>query len=112
MSSINNEVVAGIDVHKAMLAVVVARPEQSEPECLARKFGAGPWQLKELIDWLLQLGVQRVAMESTAQYWKPVWYALEPYFQLILAQPQRRQGDGKWISPIPSGSSDGCSRMI
>jgi transposase len=88
MSSINNEVVAGIDVHKAMLAVVVARPEQSEPEYLARKFGAGPWQVKELIDWLLQLGVQRVAMESTAQYWKPVWYALEPYFQLILAQPR------------------------
>jgi transposase len=88
MSSINNEVVAGIDVHKAMLAVMVARPEQSEPEYVARKFGAGPWQLKELIDWLLQLGVQRVAMESTAQYWKPVWYALEPYFQLILAQPR------------------------
>jgi len=88
MSSIDNEVVAGIDVHKAMLAVVVARREQNEPEYLARKFGAGRWQLQELIDWLLQLGVQRVAMESTAQYWKPVWYALEPYFQLILAQPR------------------------
>src|SRR3954451_19195863 len=88
MSSINDEVVAGIDVHKAMLAVVVARPGQNETEYLSRKFGAGRGQLKELIDWLLQLGVQRVAMESTAQYWKPVWYALEPYFRLILAQPR------------------------
>jgi transposase len=88
MSSINNEVVAGIDVHKAMLAVVVARPEQNETEYLSRKFGAGRWQLKELIDWLLELRVQRVAMESTAQYWKPIWYALEPYFHLILAQPR------------------------
>jgi transposase len=88
MFSINDEVVAGIDVHKAMLAVVVARRGQNETEYVSRKFGAGRWQLKELIDWLLELGVGRVAMESTAQYWKPVWYALEPFFQLILAQPR------------------------
>lgn len=88
MSSTNSEVVAGIDVHKAMLAVVVARPEQNETEYLSRKFGAGRWQLKELVDWLLELGVRRVAMESTAQYWKPVWYALELHFELILAQPR------------------------
>jgi len=88
MSSMNNDVVAGIDVHKAMLAVVVARPEQTETEYMSRKFGAGRWQLKELVEWLQQLGVRRVAMESTAQYWKPVWYALEAQFQLILAQPR------------------------
>jgi transposase len=88
MSSKENEVVAGIDVHKAMLAVVIARPGQNETEYVSRKFGAGRWQLKELIDWLLDLGVGRVAMESTAQYWKPVWYALEPFFQLVLAQPR------------------------
>jgi transposase len=84
----NSEVVAGIDVHKMMLAVVVARPGQSETEYVSRKFGAGRWQLKELLDWLLELGVARVAMESTAQYWKPVWYVLEPFFQLVLAQPR------------------------
>jgi transposase len=88
MSSINSEVVAGIDVHKAMLAVVIARPGQNATEYVSRKFGAGRWQLKELIDWLLELGVGRVAMESTAQYWKPVWYALEPFFQLVLAPPR------------------------
>jgi len=80
MTSRISAVVAGIDVHKAMRAVVVARPEQNETKYLSRKFGAGGWQLKELIDWLQLLGVRRVAMESTAQYGKPVWYALEPYF--------------------------------
>ena len=79
MFSTNSEVVAGIDVHKAMLAVVVARLGQDETEYMSRKFGSGRWQVKELIDWLLELGVDRVAMESTAQYWKPVWYALEPF---------------------------------
>jgi hypothetical protein len=68
MSSMDNDVVAGIDVHKAMLAVVVARPEQTETEYMSRKFGARRWQLKELVEWLQQLGVRRVAMESTAQY--------------------------------------------
>jgi transposase len=80
MSLPNSERVAGIDVHKSMLAVVVARPGQNETEYVSRKFGAGRWQLKEPMDWLLELGVGRVAMESTAQYWKPVWYALEPFF--------------------------------
>jgi transposase len=88
MSSMNNGVVAGIDVHKAMLAVVVARLGQNETEYVSRKFGAGRWQVKELVDWLLDLGVGRVAMESTAQYWKPVGYMLEPFFELILAQPR------------------------
>lgn len=88
MNSTNNEGVAGIDVHKSMLAVVVARTGQNETEYITRKFGSGRWQLKEMIDWLLELGVGRVAMESTAQYWKPVWYALEPFFELILAQPR------------------------
>jgi hypothetical protein len=95
MSSTKDEVVAGIDVHKTMLAVVVARPGQNETEYVSAKFGAGQWQLKELTDWLRKLGVGRVAMESTAQYWKPVWYALESSFQLVLLSPVlrlRREG--------------------
>jgi hypothetical protein len=27
--------------------------------------------------WLKERGVQEVAMESTAEYWKPVWMELE-----------------------------------
>jgi len=88
MSSEYNEVVAGIDIHKSMLAVVVAGRGQNESEYEKRKFGTGRYQLEELRDWLLELGVKRVAMESTAQYWRPVWYTLEEYFQLILAQPR------------------------
>jgi transposase len=28
-----------------------------------------------------------VVMESTAQYWRPVWYGLEPHFRLHLVHP-------------------------
>ena len=33
-------------------------------------------------------------MESTAQYWKPVWLELEPYLKLHLAQAQSNRAPG------------------
>ena len=50
---------------------------------------ATPEQLRGLCQWLLELEVEEVVMESTAQYWKPVWGALERFFQ-----PQRKQREG------------------
>src|SRR4030081_2949123 len=38
--------------------------------------------------WLVQYGVAEAVMESTAQYWKPVWMELEPHLRLDLAQAQ------------------------
>jgi transposase len=39
-------------------------------------------------DWLKQLGVTHVAMEATGVYWKPVYYALEDDFELLLVNAQ------------------------
>jgi transposase len=69
--------VAGIDVHKAMLAVVVGAVQPGEWELERRRFGTTRSQLRELAKWLIELGVQEVVMESTARYWRPVWVALE-----------------------------------
>jgi transposase len=92
--------IAGIDVHKAMLAVVVTDAAKvGEFRFERRKFGAGAAQLKLLDDWLTGQGVKEVVMESTAQYWKPVWQALEGRYTLELAQahsnkaPKGRKGD-------------------
>jgi transposase len=85
--------VAGIDVHKKMLAVVVADAGQEGVwQFQRRKFGATPDQLQVLAEWLAQGGVQEVVMESTAQYWKPVWQVLEGRFHLELAQAQSNRG--------------------
>jgi transposase len=78
--------VGGIDVHKAMLAVVVGSSGQPEKEWTRRKFGTTRQELEHLRAWLEQQQVEEVAMESTAQYWKPVWLALEGYLRLHLAQ--------------------------
>ena len=61
--------IAGIDVHKRMLAVVASDVEVAdEYQFERRQFGSNPAQLRELAEWLLEQGVQEVVMESTAQY--------------------------------------------
>ena len=80
--------VAGIDVHKKVLMVVVAEVDASQPEwsLQRRRFGTTTTELHQLADWLRAQGVEEAVMESTAQYWKPVWYELEAYLGLQLAQ--------------------------
>jgi transposase len=88
--------VAAIDIHKKVLMVVVATAanevkdatgEALEFEC--RRFGAGTRERAHVVSWLREREVTEVVMESTAQYWKPVWLDLEPHFaKLHLAQAQ------------------------
>ena len=74
--------IAAIDVHKKMLAVVIADVAVSgEYQFERRKFGATPENLRLLAEWLTEQAVQEVVMESTAQYWKPVWSALERHWK-------------------------------
>jgi transposase len=46
-----------------------------------RLFSSSPEQLRLLAAWLLAQEAEEVVMESTAQYWKPVWEALERYWK-------------------------------
>src|SRR5271157_1896896 len=93
--------IAGIDVHKKVLMVVVidaGRPEE-KPE--RRRFGTMASELRRLSSWLREQGVEEAVMESTAQYWRSVWLELEPYMRLQLAQafsnraPRGRKHDFK-----------------
>ena len=102
--------IAGIDVHKKMLAVVVADVEvEGDYHFEQLKVGTSPDQLRALADWLVEREVEEVVMESTAQYWRPVWEALEQYWRpvrrtragaspvsgtLHLAQAQSNRGAG------------------
>jgi transposase len=82
--------IAGIDVHKKMLAVVVSDVEvEGEYRFERRLFGSNPEQLRSLAAWLLEQEVEEAVMESTAQYWKPVWGALERHWK-----PMRQKGEG------------------
>jgi len=82
--------IAGIDVHKKMLAVVVADVEVDHEYHFERlRVGTSPAELRTLADWLVEREVEEVVMESTAPYWRPVWEALELHWK-----PQRRNRDG------------------
>jgi transposase len=85
--------IAGIDVHKKMLAVVVSDVEvDGEYRFERRLFGSNPEQLRSLAEWLLEQEVEEAVMESTAQYWKPVWGALERYWKPLR---QKQEGAGR-----------------
>jgi transposase len=99
--------IAGIDVHKRMLAVVIADVgADGEYQFERRKVGTSPSEMCRLADWLVAEQVEEVVMESTAQYWRPVWATLEQRWrpkrlqegggarsgQLHLAQAQSNRG--------------------
>jgi transposase len=82
--------IAGIDVHKRMLHVVVSDVQvDGEYDFTRRVFGSLPEALRSLATWLGEQQVEEVVMESTAQYWKPVWGSLERYWKPIC---QTREG--------------------
>jgi transposase len=84
--------VAGIDVHKKMLAVVIADVAvEGEYRYQRRQFGTTAGELRLLAEWLIEQDVQEVVMESTAQYWRPVWAGLEQDWRPVM---QQRKGAG------------------
>ncbi len=82
--------IAGIDVHKRLLAVVIADVAVDRDYAFTRRrVGTSPRELRELAAWLVAQAVEEVVMESTAQYWRPVWETLERVWQ-----PSRRTRAG------------------
>lgn len=65
---------AGIDVGASEMWVCV--PDGRGPERV-RKFGTETVELEAICSWLLQCGVETVAMESTGVYWIPLFQILE-----------------------------------
>src|SRR5215469_3758602 len=93
--------IAGIDVHKRVLMVVVIEASTPEEKPERRRFTTMPSDLHRLSIWLQEQGVEEAVMESTAQYWRSVWLELEPHMRLQLAQafsnraPRGRKHDFK-----------------
>jgi len=108
--------IAGIDVHKKMLAVVVSDVEiESEYQFERRMFGSSPEQLRSLAAGLLEQEAEEVVMESTAQYWKPVWERWKGIGSRY-ARSEKRKAEvrnvasgSSAIEPRTSGAQEGFS---
>ena len=104
------ENVAGLDVHKKVVvaAIIIKQADGSWLED-KRSFGTMTVDLLALSDWLLLYGVTQVAMESTGEYWKPVFNILENNFEVIVVNAQHiskvpgrktDQSDAQWIAEL------------
>jgi transposase len=96
---------AGLDVHKK--TVTACRRNDKEQE--VKTFGTTTPDLLELVDWLLEWECTHVAMESTGDYWKPIYNLLEGSFQILLVNakhvkhvPGRKTdiGDAQWLAEL------------
>ena len=87
--------VAGLDVHKkVVVAAIIVLQEDGTWLKVTRSFGTMTADLLELSDWLMGHNVRDVAMESTGEYWKPVFNILENNFEVIVVNAQH-------ISKVP-----------
>ena len=78
---------AGIDVGASSHFVAVSEGRSEQP---VREFEAYTSELYRMADWLLECGVETVAMESTGVYWIPLFGVLEERgLEVMLVDPRR-----------------------
>jgi transposase len=101
---------AGLDVHKkSVVAAVRLLSADATLTTHVRTFGTTTAALLELVAWLLMLDVTHVAMESTGEFWKPVYNLLEGSFSVLVVNaahikyvPGRKTDikDAEWIAEL------------
>jgi len=81
---------AGLDVHKlTVVACRLLRDEHGRKGKAIETFGTTTAELLRLSDWLTAGECSHVAMESTGEFWKPIWNLLEGSFELLLVNPEQ-----------------------
>lgn len=102
---------AGLDVHKktVVAAYISGYDERGEEIYEAKTFGTMTRDVLALADWLAEHGLTHVAMESTGEYWKPVYNLLEDQFTVFVVNayhvkhvPGRKTdvNDAQWLSKL------------
>jgi hypothetical protein len=67
---------AGADIGAQQIFVCIPGPDQTQ---IVRSFGIYTADLHTLADWLVENGIQTIAMESTGVYWIPLFEVLEDH---------------------------------
>jgi transposase len=97
-------------VHKkTVVACVITPGSKGGWHRESRTFTTMTRQLLELSDWLATHGCTHVAMESTGEYWKPIFNILEANFEVMLVNAQHIKAvpgrktdvkDAQWIAEL------------
>jgi transposase len=104
---------AGLDVHKKRITACRVSPDptgqNADGVMDVQDFGTLTSQLLALSDWLSQVGVTHVAIESTGEYWKPVYNLLEGNCTVFVVNaahvknvPGRKtdKADARWLAKL------------
>jgi len=101
---------AGLDVHKKTVVVAIIVPDgQGGLYKETRTFGTMTADLLALSDWLSGHSVTHAALESTGEYWKPVFNILEITFEVLLVNAQHVKAvpgrktdinDAEWLADL------------
>jgi transposase len=101
---------AGLDVHKKTVVVTIIVPgANGSLHKETRTFETMTTDLLALSDWMTEQSVSYVAMESTGEYWKPVFNILENNFEVLLVNAQHIKAvpgrktdvkDSEWIAEL------------
>jgi transposase len=101
---------AGLDVHKrTVVACRLTRDAQGARVAETQTFGTTTSDLLRLSDWLAEAGCTHVGLESTGEFWKPVFNLLEATVEVwllnaqhIKAVPGRKTDvkDAQWIAEL------------
>jgi transposase len=106
------ECCAGIDVGKKFIVVCVLKgPANGDAQAQIRRFDTINAKLEELREWLVSCGCTHVVMESTGEYWRPIFNVLEEAedLQIVLANSQQVKGlrghktdpdDAHWLAHL------------
>ena len=101
---------AGLDVHKTTVVAGALTPDtQGKVQKETQTFGTMTGDLLTPLDWLQARAITHVAMESTGEYWKPIYNILEGNLEVwwinaqhIQAVPGRKTDvkDAEWIADL------------
>ena len=100
------EIACGVDVHNRFIVATIL---SSDGLKLQDRFETNLEELLKFKDWLKDNGCHKVALESTGNYWLPIYHVLEGSVNFILANayqikhiPGRKTDalDSEWIAEI------------
>jgi len=100
------EIACGVDVHNKFIVATIL---SSDGLKLQDRFDTNLEELLKFKDWLKENGCHKVALESTGNYWLPIYHVLEGSVNFILANayqikhiPGRKTDtlDSEWIAEI------------
>src|SRR4051812_15311093 len=105
------ERVAALDIGKAEVVCCARVPGPGRQRMQeVRTVSTMTAALLELGDWLAELGVTRVVMEATSDYWRPPFYLLEDRFETWLVnahdvkhlpgRPKTDRLDAVWLAKV------------